>query len=378
MPHDIHVLLVSAQAAPNLLPTLDPAIKPREVVMLVSGKMRAQADRLQAVFAETGVRCTQVALADVHDFALLEAALLTLATERDGQSIALNVTGGTKLMALAAQSIAQTAGWPVFYVDADTDTVMWLPQPNVLPLSPHKLTAQLRLRHYLRAYGFEISEPQRPEISHAQKDVAEKLLIEYTRFEPALGQLNYVSQRAEDAGRMLSKLTDKERDSISLRDVLSVFQNSGFLRVNADTVTFTDGSARNFTKGGWLESHVFNTVTTLNSELSIRERACNLTVDAEGVKNEMDVAFLARNRLFVIECKTRRMDADDGQKANDALYKLAENCRRIGGLGTRGMLVTYRQLNDTEKRLASALGIKVAEGRELTRLSEKIRTWVNG
>ena len=45
----VHVLLVSAQAAPNLLPALDPAIKPTHVVLLISTKMRHQGMALQGV-----------------------------------------------------------------------------------------------------------------------------------------------------------------------------------------------------------------------------------------------------------------------------------------------------------------------------------------
>ncbi len=96
-----HVLLVSAQAAPNLLPALDPAMKPAEAVLLVSAKMQPRADALEKVLVQTGVETSRVALANEHDFAALESTLLDLAAARTGQSVALNVTGGTKLMALA-------------------------------------------------------------------------------------------------------------------------------------------------------------------------------------------------------------------------------------------------------------------------------------
>ena len=128
----VHVCLVSDQAAPNLLPALDPSLKPREVVLLVSGKMQARAEALATVLHEAGVATTAVALNDEHDYARLETAMLEVATERDGQSIALNVTGGTKLMALAAQAVAVAAHWAVFYVDADTDEVIWLAPPRTV------------------------------------------------------------------------------------------------------------------------------------------------------------------------------------------------------------------------------------------------------
>jgi hypothetical protein len=92
---------------------------------------------------------------------------------------------------------------------------------------------------------------------------------------------------------------------------------------------------------------------------------------------------MARNRLFVIECKTARIDKPQGNadrpappKANDTLFKLAENCRRIGGQATRGMLVSYRKLGEGELRLAKALNIQIAAGSDLTNLTEKFKRWV--
>jgi hypothetical protein len=92
---------------------------------------------------------------------------------------------------------------------------------------------------------------------------------------------------------------------------------------------------------------------------------------------------MARNRLFVIECKTARIDKPQGNadrpappKANDTLFKLAENCRRIGGQATRGMLVSYRKLGEAELRLAKALNIEVVAGADIASLPQKLKKWV--
>jgi len=86
--------------------------------------------------------------------------------------------------------------------------------------------------------------------------------------------------------------------------------------------------------------------------------------------------FLARNRLFIIECKTARMDRPQAPKANDALFKLAEIARRVGGLGARGLLASYRPVRDAEKKLAEALGIELVCHAGLNRLEEALRRWV--
>ena len=59
-----------------------------------------------------------------------------------------------------------------------------------------------------------------------------------------------------------------------------------------------------------------------------------------------------------------------------AMQKVRKAVFPVGGLGTRGMLVSYRGLRDEEKRLAAALRIELATGGELARLKERIRSWV--
>lgn len=370
----VQVCLVSDQAAANLLPALDPALKPREVVLMVSGKMRARADALESVLREAGVGVSRVDLADEHDYARLETALLEVASERDGQSIALNVTGGTKLMALAAQAVAVAANWAVFYVDVDTDEVIWLaPAPHRQPLQQ-----QLRLRHYLGGYGFSLDEGiERPPRERRHDDLLRTLITQVGSLEQPLAQLNWLAQQAEERRSLHATLTEQQADSRALDALLQEFEDAGALAKEGAKLIFTSEADRDFVKGGWLERHVFQTVDALSGELELRDKAANLVVrDPGGVKNELDVALMARNRLFVIECKTARMDRPEAPKANDTLFKLAEICRRVGGLGTRGMLVSYRGLREEEKRLAAALRIELATGGELARLKEKIRSWV--
>lgn len=370
-----HILLVSAQAAPNLLPALDPALKPGNAILLVTGRMQKQADNLSAVLTEAGIRTTQIPLEDEHDLTQLENALLEIAGQHEGQDIILNLTGGTKLMALAAQSIAQAAGWRSFYVDVDTDAVSWLH-----PKAPQQPLAQtLRLSHYLRGYGYT---PQngigRPQPQQRHNDLIATLITQIGSLEQPLSQLNWLGQHAETQNSLRVTLTDQQQDSRGLEALLRNFQDAQVLTVEGNALTFVSAAERDFAKGGWLEHHVFRTVSQLTGDLHIRDKAANLEVtDDTGVNNELDCAFLARNRLFIIESKTARMDKPEAPKANDTLFKLSEICRRVGGIGTRGMLASYRPLRDSEKKLAKALNIELVCGAELMRLNEKIRTWVN-
>ena len=370
------IMLISAQAAPNLLPALDPALKPRQAVLVVTQKMQSRADALQKVLQEAGVKVRRVQLTDEKNFSLLEGALMDVAAAQDDRDIALNLTGGTKLMALAAQSVASAAGWKTFYVDVDTDEVIWIGHQAPVPQA---LGQQLRLSHYLRSYGYmPEGGVDRPATSARHNALLETLILQIGSLEQPLGQLNYLAQQARDR-RTLTVRRPEQNSAPGLDALLQHFQQAGCLRVQGDAIQFASEAELDFVKGGWLEHHVFRTVSALHADLGVRDHAANLgVIDSSGVRNEMDVAFMARNRLWVIECKTARMDSPLQTKANDTLFKLAEVCRRVGGIGTHGLLVSYRALRPAEKRLAQALGIELVCGTELTRLREKLITWVKG
>jgi len=368
-----HVCLVSAQAAPNLLPVLDPELKPKEVVLLASEKMTNVAQALHTVLSELGVKAEIIPLSDEHSDHIIEETLLQIASKRDGQEIFLNLTGGTKLMALVAQTVAQAANWRSFYVDVDTDAIVWLDRTP-----GKKLAEQLRLRHYLKSYGFELPDsPVRPQITRDQRDLTQTLITQIGNLEKPLTQLNWLTQQAEDSRQLEVTMDTRQADSRSLEALLRNFSEAGLLQVNRNTISYTDEAARNFVKGGWLELYAYDCAASITDEISIRDKAAGLeAIDRNGVKNEMDVIFLARNRLFIIECKTARMDKPEAPKANDTLFKLSEICRRVGGLGAKGMLASYRPVAESEKKLAKALNIELVCEQDLNDLPARIKSWI--
>ena len=254
----------------------------------------------------------------------------------------------------------------------DTDQVIWIDKSR----PAQALTQQLRLRHYLRGYGFTLAEGiERPQPKAAWQTLLQDLIINVGSLEEGIGQLNHLSQEAQKTLRVT--LSSRQCDHHGLDALLRKFEHAQVLKRQGDQIIFHSEIARSFANGGWIEHHVYQSVCQVTGDLAIRDKAANLQVLGEsGQPNEIDVAFMARNRLFMVECKTSRMNHADDLKANDTLYKLSENCRRIGGLGTRGMLATYRPLRDAEQRLARALNIEVVAGRDLNRLNERLKQWV--
>ena len=129
-----HLCLVSAQATPNLLPLLDEAWRPKNVVLACSTGMKNKAADLCSFLKTKGnISIDILDLPNAYDYTALSEAFLNYLASREQDDIALNVTGGTKLMAVAAQEVFRSAGKPVFYVNVETDEVIMIDSSQKIP-----------------------------------------------------------------------------------------------------------------------------------------------------------------------------------------------------------------------------------------------------
>ncbi len=62
-----HLILVSAQAVPNITPVLDERFKPHNVVLLVSPDMAYRAECLEKIYSKRGVKSERCQLKDAWD-----------------------------------------------------------------------------------------------------------------------------------------------------------------------------------------------------------------------------------------------------------------------------------------------------------------------
>lgn len=60
----------------------------------------------------------------------------------------------------------------------------------------------------------------------------------------------------------------------------------------------------------------------------------------------------------------------------ESLYKL-DSLTALGGLNTRGMLVSYQPIEQRDRQRAADLGIRIVESEELRNLAKHLREWVS-
>lgn len=393
--YDTHLCLVSAQATPNLLPLLDDTWRPKKVVLACSAQMKQAALALRAVIQTkaSGMLVETLDLPNAYDYGALSDAFLSYLAEHESDNIALNVTGGTKLMAVAAQEAFRSAGKSVFYVNVETDEVLVIGQ-QATGHAPQPLRTKLKVHEMLRAHGYSVTTQEQPQITRELRDLTARLIDHVSSAGRALGTVNALARAARDEPGLRVELTPAQYDSRALADILALFADANLLRQTGPVLVFKNEDARFFVNGGWLEAHVYEALQSLRAHHEgLTDVAMGVRVAFGGQdprsggkakdKNEIDVAFLYRNTLHLIECKTANLaqgGKGDDNKATEALYKM-ESLLKLGGLRTRGMVVDYRgQLANSEadRQRAKESHIEIVAGAQLKDLKGVIsRLWLS-
>lgn len=378
LPYHTHVCLVSQQPTPNLTPVLDAAFRPQRVVMVVSPDMSERAGWLAAVLRQRAQVPTEtIEVPDAWDMHGLIDLLVSWLDRQHGSGVALNVTGGTKPMAMAAQQVFMMAGRPVFYVHQARDQVLWL-EPRRPPLA---LRNRMSLEDFLYAHGWNAAErPLRRAPAEVLCSLTATLALNAASYAGPLGTLNWLAHDCLQRQTLSTELSKPQSADFGLISLIEKFQAAGACTLERSTLRFADEDARFYCNGGWLEQHVADVVSRLAAHTKMQDWAAGLKVrsldnrlrgDAGG--NELDVAFLARNRLHLVECKTRAFVAEGS--AAEAVYKL-DALTALGGLNTRTMLVSYRPLREGDRQRAADLGIRTVAGSQLSNLEQALRKWI--
>lgn len=373
---DTHLCLVSAQSTPNLIPVMDPSFAPRRVVLVISPDMQARGDWLLAVMRRHGVQVEILKVSDAYDFNRCWEEFSDWLTAQTDE-VALNVTGGTKVMAMAAQDVFREMKKPIFYINVENDSVLRLDRGEL----PMILASKIKLREYLESNGYSVNQvDNRPNIPGDQRDFLNRLAYESKRLGVAFGQLNRLAQQAK--GNLISPELDAyQRDSKALDELISMFSENRWLIHENNKLQFLNEAARKFVNGGWLEFLVYQALSQLAPDLGLADYAIGLEVTASDgeTKNEFDVAVLYKNTLHIIECKSANLASNGKAEESfgaEALYKL-EALREIGGLRTKALLVDFRGgLRDADKRRAAQMKLGVISGAQLRDLKGALKGWL--
>ncbi|MGC9457853.1 MAG: Card1-like endonuclease domain-containing protein [Halothiobacillaceae bacterium] len=374
-----HLALVSHHPMPTLGPLLDPGLGCQKAI-LVAGREREQHAWHQAAVLERHGLAVQVeTVRSAYDLTKLRQDLaLLLPAEEEA---AINVTGGSKLMSIAAHMAAEELGHAAYYIHLHEDSVLWLNRD----WPAHAIADRVGLVDYLRAIGLEAARQPTTPFSGDAHALALEIASNAALFEQ-LQAFTGIIQTGKSQKRAPHKFNRKERRKYNRLEV--ELRAAGIGRWESpdkplSAFVFTHPQGLGFINGVWLEYLAEAVVRRLAEKTSLIhdvERGLLVRVPGEDATstlvNELDVMFLFDNALFMIECKTGK---NQNQKITEDLHRLETLRDQLGGIRGKALLLSLKQPGANMMRRASTMGIGVCAGfEELSRLEAVIVDWLEG
>lgn len=340
----------------------------KEHLLLTTKEYEAQAQRLAKATATT---LAPVVVSDPFRPAVTRKAITKLVAElTPGAKVAVNMTGGTKLMFAGALSACWELGLEPFYVEIRTHNIIFLRDGSQVPF-----VGISDVEDFLRVGGFSTVSagrwPQDPKHKRNQRlPGAEKIWAKRN----ALRGL-YKAREFQD---YLYRYDKGSRSHFSFawpHGQLSVEKDGpGDILLQGESIR---GSFR-FLAGGWLEEYLYSLLRPLESDGIIRDIRIGLELayrdesknTHDSIAQEFDCAFTDGNRLWIAECKA-------GPVKQEAIQKLENNLKLYGGVAARGILVCSSPLTDAnKKRLARLPSIVAVDPHQLS--TETLRNIISG
>ena len=341
--YENHICLVSEQTLPNYLGAIVPDAFPKKIHLIVTERMKERANILEKALRSRGYDVKQYPLSTPQPEAVQN--VLDAILEKNGPEIAINVTGGTKIMALAAVDWAAIQDKPpfLFYVDTDNKTILQIGGK----MEQFDLPISLKIKELLKAgTGAVISTGGESALSAQQRDLLDHLAQTFLKNKTALELFNKCAKEAEK-----SLYTHMPYGDVSeFNEALAIAQRAGKLRITSGIISYTSEDARFWCNGGWLEEFVSSKLYRMKGLGIIDDWASNIEIfkeqkisiknspNSQQPQNELDAAFTAANRLFVIECKTANLAKVNG--FSTASYKIDSLRKNLGGALSSGMIIS--------------------------------------
>jgi hypothetical protein len=367
MKFDTIIAIASGQPDPLILPFLSPDIDCKNLLLLVTEqiKQKGTVKNITDTLKPRGilVNCKELASSS---WGAVQHALEDELKNHAGKVLAFNANGGTKPMTLAAYEYCFNESIPLFYVDGNRFD--WLYKAGEQELTDIAITQSLSIDNFLLSHGYKIITNEPPLNTAKLKEMVADWVSQ--DFRPQIRELNNIAGRGNEH-KLRVELENHEKDKCKeVYDLLENLEDNSLLKIKGDYIQFASEEARFFANGGWYELHLFKLLETINANhfdgkgkvlAGIKLTPNNsLKSPNEKVKNEIDVAYILNNRLYLFECKTSNLSKKLG-RADEAIYKLGTLLKNIGGLNAKGFIVSYHPIIEIDKERAELLDINIIE-----------------
>jgi hypothetical protein len=234
----------------------------------------------------------------------------------------VNLTGGTKIMSIAAYEFFKDYAARMIYIPIPKNHYV-MPFPKKSLANPVPLDLRLTVSQYLTAYGLKIRNEKSLETglreAAARADLSRWIVENYASVRKLLSWFS-----SDDKGG-LRKYRDEKRCHLegAFDDPTGaekrLLEQLGFARDNGRISKTLSKSEIRYLTGGWLEEFCLEEVRSFVGQ-GIDDAVIGPDIaNSVGRNNEFDIMFTKDNALFTVECKSLGQHED---KKTDILYKI--------------------------------------------------------
>ncbi len=335
--------------------------------------------RLEAFFEKRGYIVSRRPPVDPYNLknALKGCQDAVDALKKKGYEVVFNITGGTKIMSLAAYLCAQQKKLEAIYVESRDRFLISIPPSENLVNAietdsleterkslQEELFREIDVPSYIALYGREIDTSiQFKDLGQEQINKARIIAQHYPVSRRCLKHLeDQIKEIYKRTGTViwpvqvvLKDLTQLERDALKGLDASDILSWDPVQRILS-----CDEEQRRFLKGIWLEVFALDSLAASGLFHDVRG---NVKIKDVG---EWDVMLTVNAQLAIIECKSEA-------KLSDQFGKIRALQRDRGGLYGRSFFIRSGERLDAVHKLAEFYGIdRVIDAEDLPRLSEII------
>lgn len=370
----VQVILFSESISANVTPILDSRMQPSEVIFVATAALDQAVSYTSTLIEASGITTKIVFISDEWNFSGHLMAINALLQDRDTVDYVLNISGGNKVLAIAAYEVFKQNNLGIFQVNQTCDAVVWLNNPN--EIGEINLEDHLTIERYFQLQGVAVTNMQMTKVSYDAQRIGKRWVKRARYLTKGLALLNHLASTANNLKRCSRRLSSQEYYNAQLQELVGSLEYYQMVRLEKKRLIFSSEEARAFCNGFWLEEYVFSELDKIAAESDYIQnvaRGVEVVWDYGNstVRNELDVVFLANNRLFIIECKARNFLAQRKSGIN-TIYKMEALLHRLGGKNTCGIIASFGSFNRHNKERARLMGLYILEAETLLDLKTHI------
>ena len=346
---DAMVHLGGEQNLPNLIAMK--ALKSSKHYVLVTEKSKTANGYLKG-FTDLG-DIELIPLDNPFDFDLIVQTIEYALKNCSDNNIAFNITGGTKIMALAAITVASKDTAPYFYINTDEKRVLcWNYKVDSLSLDKPYMSVE----DFFTASGHKLQSVRKKPL--ASREINEFVYDNISSLKGIQRELiekikSYLNCSNSEMKKLLAKnfgvMSNNNPSNLFLFEV-DIHPQESSIKItgsnNNREVEYTvNGNLEELATwviSGWFEEYIYYQLEPFIENSDIAELELGLTPlwkktstnrVQRAVKQEFDVAFTDGIKLCLVEVKTGNFNQDD-------IHKLEHNCEMFAGGLSCGVLIS--------------------------------------